>query len=599
VTRLGFLLDSESCIGCHACTVACKSEHDVPLGVNRTWVKYIETGAFPNANRHFSVMRCNHCDNAPCVTICPTNALFRAANGVVDFDDGNCIGCKACMNACPYDAIYINPATNTANKCNFCNHRIEVGLEPSCVVVCPTHAIVVADLDDPSDPATALIESQSLPVRAPEQNTLPKVHYRGAEQASLDPLRTAIAADGMIWADTTPHHPTMPPATVPAAAPDLPSSAKRSSGDASPETLLQPAAGSPPDSGQQSERVQPPDTARHTDAAPAEATGVQARTVYTTAHHMTWKAKVSGYLVTKAVAAGMMLLAALLVPLGHADASAVAVMAPMAAGVFLAATGVLLVADLRQPRRFHYLLTRSNRRSWLVKGAYVLGAFAAVCGVWWIAGLAGQAWLIQTLALPAALLAAATAGYTALLFAQCEGRDLWQTPLLGPTLLAQAVAAGAGGWAIADVFMAVPEPAVVRWALLGSVAAGAILVWLETAEADRDAARTGAGASRSATAGEGAVMSGTHGLGKGKAAGRSPAHVAAAVRVMTRGAQSQRFWTGIAVGLAVPAALAGIALVVGGGTGTGLAGAAGAAALVGMWFYEDAFVRAGQSVPLS
>ncbi|MEL7158065.1 MAG: 4Fe-4S dicluster domain-containing protein, partial [Actinomycetota bacterium] len=125
MTRLGFLLDSDSCIGCHACTVACKSEHDVPLGVNRTWVKYIETGSFPNVSRHFSVMRCNQCDDAPCMTICPTNALYRADNGVVDFNDDNCIGCKGCMNACPYDAIYINPETNTAHKCNFCNHRIE------------------------------------------------------------------------------------------------------------------------------------------------------------------------------------------------------------------------------------------------------------------------------------------------------------------------------------------------------------------------------------------------------------------------------------------------------------------------------------------
>ena len=86
MTRLGFALLSDSCIGCHACTVACKSEHDVPLGVNRTWLKYIESGEFPNTGRSFSVMRCNHCDDAPCMTICPTSALFRADNGVVDFD---------------------------------------------------------------------------------------------------------------------------------------------------------------------------------------------------------------------------------------------------------------------------------------------------------------------------------------------------------------------------------------------------------------------------------------------------------------------------------------------------------------------------------
>ena len=323
MVRLGFLLDSDSCIGCHACTVACKSEHDVPLGVNRTWVKYIETGTFPNVNRHFSVMRCNHCDDAPCISICPTNALFRAANGVVDFDDSNCIGCKGCMNACPYDAIYINPATNTANKCNFCNHRVEQGLEPSCVVVCPTHAIKVADLDDPSDETTRIIARSDTAVRAPEQQTLPKVYYRGADQASLDPLRTAIATDGMIWADTTPQHPTAEP----------------------------------------------------------DGHGVVARTTYTTAHQMTWKAKVSSYLVTKAIAAGVMAVAALLTLLGHSGSqAAVGVMPPVAAMIFLAVTGGLLVGDLRRPERFYYLLTRSNRRSWLVKGAWVLGAFAAVCG---------------------------------------------------------------------------------------------------------------------------------------------------------------------------------------------------------------------------
>ena len=92
MTKLGFLLDSDGCIGCHACTVACKSEHDVPLGVNRTWLKYVETGEFPSTARHFTVMRCNHCDDAPCMTICPTSALHRTDNGVVDFDTALCIG---------------------------------------------------------------------------------------------------------------------------------------------------------------------------------------------------------------------------------------------------------------------------------------------------------------------------------------------------------------------------------------------------------------------------------------------------------------------------------------------------------------------------
>ena len=269
MTRLGFVLASDSCIGCHACTVACKSEHDVPLGVNRTWVKYIETGEFPDTARTFTVMRCNQCDDAPCISICPTRALYRAPNGVVDFDDSRCIGCKACMNACPYDAIYINPETNTAHKCNFCNHRVEVGLEPACVTVCPTHAIITGDLDDPTSEISRIVANGPVAVRAPEQGTRPKVFYRGASQATLDPTRTMIRPDGMIWADTTPGHSTITPTMA--------------------EAML--------------------------DRSPEE---VAARTTYTTAHPATWGTKVSAYLVTKAIAAGTMLVAALLVGRGDA-----------------------------------------------------------------------------------------------------------------------------------------------------------------------------------------------------------------------------------------------------------------------------------------
>lgn len=512
MTRYGFLLDSDACIGCHACTVACKSEHDVPLGVNRTWVKYIETGTFPHVARKFAVMRCNQCDDAPCMAICPTTALYRAPNGVVDFDDSRCIGCKSCMNACPYDALYINPATNTAHKCNLCNHRLEVGLLPSCQIVCPTGAITVGDLDDPASALSRAVARDDVAVRAPEQNTRPKVWYRGADQAALDPTRSAIAPDGLIWADVTPDHPTLPVAP---------------------------------------------------GHRPTDEPGVVARTAYTTAHPMTWKAKVAAYLVTKAVAAGVMLVAALLVLLGHAgDRAAVGLAAPVVAGVFLAATGALLIADLKQPARFHYLLLKPNPGSWLVRGAWILLAYGLLCALWFVAGLARSAGLIQGLAIPTAVLAAGAAAYTAWLFAQCEGRDLWQSPLLAPVLLAQAVAAGAAAWAVLDVVLTVPSPRAVAWALLGGVATAAALVAVElTAHTSRT--------------------------------------VELAVHALARGRWARQFWLGgVVLGLVVPATLAVVVLAADVANPLPLA-LAGLCTLAGLFAYEDAFLRAGQSVPLS
>jgi Fe-S-cluster-containing dehydrogenase component/formate-dependent nitrite reductase membrane component NrfD len=508
MARYAFLIDQDTCIGCHACTVACKAEHDVPLGVNRTWVKYIERGTFPDTRRFYSVNRCNHCEDAPCVAICPTTALFRRPDGIVDFADANCIGCKSCMNACPYDALYINPETQTAHKCNFCAHRIEVGLEPSCVVVCPTQSIFAGDVQDPTSRISVMLGRHDTQVRAPEQNTKPHVFYKGADQAALDPLRTEIAPDGMIWATTTPHHPT-PPARP-----------------------------------------------------PGHGTQVVARTAYTTEHPMPWKAKVSGYLVTKAISAGAILAAALGVVTGHAGQRALVGLAlPIVALLFAGLTGGLLVADLRQPRRFHYIFTRPQWRSWLVRGAWILLGHGALSVVWLLGGLLEAPGLIRVLALPAALLAAGAAGYTALLFGQCEGRDLWQSPLLLLTLLAQATVAGAGAGLILAAVLDVPGElhTALRWMLVAGLSALAFAV-------------------------------GTEHLTKGTV------HVETAKRAMSHGPYRTGFLIGLGGGVGLAAVLA-LAALAAGSAALGLL--AGLVAIAGLWPYEDAFVRAGQSVPLS
>ena len=196
----GFVIDNRMCIGCHACTVACKSEHDIPIGVNRTHVKYIEKGQFPNSTREFSVHRCNHCADAPCVEICPTTALYDRADGIVDFDSDRCIGCKSCMQACPYDALYIDPDTHTAAKCNYCAHKVDYGYEPACVVVCPVEAIISGDLEDPDSNISHLVKNEKTMTRKPEKLTVPNLYYINGSNEMLNPTATERSSD-YLWSE--------------------------------------------------------------------------------------------------------------------------------------------------------------------------------------------------------------------------------------------------------------------------------------------------------------------------------------------------------------------------------------------------------------
>jgi tetrathionate reductase subunit B len=195
--RLGFLVDLSSCMGCKACEVACKAENNVPVNSWRLRVKYVDAGLYPEVKRAFTPLRCNHCDNAPCVRVCPVVALHTLPNGIVNVDKDRCIGCAACMMACPYGAISMDPETNTADKCTYCAHRIEGGLEPACVVACPTEANVFGDLDEPESVISRYIAAHpDVRVRKPEKGTKPKHFYVGGGAAHLEPL-AAKREDGM------------------------------------------------------------------------------------------------------------------------------------------------------------------------------------------------------------------------------------------------------------------------------------------------------------------------------------------------------------------------------------------------------------------
>ena len=175
--RYAMVIDLRRCIGCHSCSVACKAENRVPLGVYRSWVKVIEKGKYPNTTRHFLPSLCNQCDHPPCVINCPVQATWKREDGIVIIDEHRCIGCKYCLASCPYNARYINPLIPIVQKCYFCHHRVYAGLEPACVEVCPGRARIFGDLNDPNSAVSTLSRERRAFRLLEELGTEPKVIY--------------------------------------------------------------------------------------------------------------------------------------------------------------------------------------------------------------------------------------------------------------------------------------------------------------------------------------------------------------------------------------------------------------------------------------
>lgn len=530
----GFVIDNRKCIGCHACTTACKSENQVPLGVNRTWVKYTEKGVFPDTRRFFQVTRCNHCANPPCVRICPVTAMFQRKDGIVEFAPERCIGCKACMQACPYDAIYIDPDSHTAAKCHYCAHRVEVGLEPACVVVCPEHAIIAGDLADADSEISRLVATQRVRVRKPEQNTLPKLFYIDAEEISIVPM-AAQQANALLWGDLPDeggHGSWRGPIQI---------------SDAKMATALV-----------------------HSAAPPRE--------TYNVPHKIPWHWQVPAYLTTKCIGAGIFIVAALGILFGWLPTTPLfTTIASLLALVFIGLTTGLLVWDLDRPERFWTILIRPQWKSWLARGAFILIGFTILGGLFFLGYAAqqlglfaqGGAWA-NWLILPGVVLAGLSAIYTAFLFAQAEGRDLWQSPLSSWHMFVQAVMAGAGALLLLTL-------------LLG---------WVPTLPIDLGAVNVLAwtfGAS---------VLANLFITVGGEFAVPHASNVAAtAAHLITRGKYKRQYQIGIWVGLVLPLLLTALAFVVGAQLGILLLALAGLLAMVGLFAYEWAFVMAPQEVP--
>jgi Fe-S-cluster-containing dehydrogenase component/formate-dependent nitrite reductase membrane component NrfD len=411
----GFAIDLRKCIGCHACTIACKAEHEIPIGVNRCWVKTVEQDTFPNTRRFFFPVLCNQCDDAPCMSICPTNALFKRRDGIVDLHGDSCIGCRACMVACPYDQLFIDPNTHTAEKCNFCANRVENELLPACVSVCPTECRIFGDLDDETSEVSRILAREATSVRKPEKGTKPKVFYIAADESVIRPelaTRPFIYKEGQV--------------------------------------LLRPLASPAPD------RQRPGD----------------ARVDYDTPHVKPWGIDMAIYLLTKDIATGTMLLSALLAFFYNDRSPLTMLVGPAISLVFLAITAILLVSDLERPERFYYIVVRPNWRSWMVWGTYFLIAHGAITAAWIVSAWLGLDPIVRWLTWPAVVTSLLTTGYTGFLFAQGLARDLWQGPQSTIDLIAQAVVEGAAALLLAAFVpgvAAAPQTVALGFALIGAM----------------------------------------------------------------------------------------------------------------------------------
>lgn len=520
--NFGFIIDNRKCIGCHACTVACKSEHQVPIGVNRTWVKYVEKGEFPDTRRLFSVMRCNHCADAPCVEICPVTALYTRADGIVDFDNRRCIGCKACTQACPYDSIYMHPDEHTAAKCNYCSHRTDIGLEPACVVVCPEHAIISGDMDNPSTEISNLLARETVSVRKAEKGTSPKLFYIDGDKVSLNPTEANQETDYMWSSQSTGVGHFAKYAEERIAKSPLKEEIKK-------QNFVQ---------------IEPRKKARRVYDAPSKG--------------VLWGWEVSAYVLTKAISAG-----AFFVPVFAGLFMEVAPEVKMLGGIisilFLAITGALLVMDLGRPDRFLSVLLRPQWKSWLTRGAYIITAFGGVLTLWLAASFFKLDTVLKFVEPVGLVLAALTAIYTAFLFAQAKGRDLWQSPMLGLHML---VHAGMAGLAVFLIALPLLDVNMGFRMVLGFFSIAIIVIHLVTLAIEIVTTHTTDDARRT-------------------------------IESITKGEFARPFWFGMIVaGNIIPFAL----LFTG---QTPLFVLAGALVLVGLWFAEDIWVKAPQRIPLS
>jgi tetrathionate reductase subunit B len=197
--RWAMVVDLQKCIGCQACTLACIMENVVPENSFRTIVSIYEVHDGAHTGSYMLPRLCNHCEEPPCIPVCPVGATFQRADGIVVVDGERCVGCAYCVQACPYDARFINHDTGKADKCTFCAHRLDAGLLPACVETCVGGARIFGDLNDAGSQVRQLLEQSKnknkVKVLKPEMGSKPHVFYLGLDAR----FQGRVEGEGTLW----------------------------------------------------------------------------------------------------------------------------------------------------------------------------------------------------------------------------------------------------------------------------------------------------------------------------------------------------------------------------------------------------------------
>jgi hypothetical protein len=440
------------------------------------------------------------------------------------------------MQACPYDALYIDPETNTAAKCNYCAHKIDGGYEPACVIVCPVEAIISGDLEDTNSKIAQLVANEETMTRKPEKMTDPNLYYVNGTNEMLDPNATERDGD-YVWSEQA------------AGVGHYAKYADQRLADSDTENLLVQLAM------ENSARTGKPIDKRAIDNVAQEIQQnmdtQEARRVYDSpSKGVLWGWEVPAYVWTKAIATGTFLMMAVWHFFNGGLESSSEMAGLITTLVFMGLTGGLLVKDIDRPDRFLYVLLRPQWKSWLVRGAYIITGFGGFVSLKFLDNYLqlGLDWLW----IPGIVFAGLGAVYTAFLFNQARARDLWQTPIQSAIhMLVHAIMAG-------SVFMTVIAPNSSHWM-------ANILLW-------------GIVVNMLIIAKEILIPHDTPDTKK-------------AIHLMTKGYYSKYFWAGIVIGNLIPIVVLNVF--------PSMSLIAGGLALVGIYLTEFVRIRVPQMIPLS